>query len=214
MFGHNDRTMCKGYIWLCIHLQNHTILSMFMLYLIGPAGRKLGSAKPFERLTNSQIRDELRSREEFDFGNTKSELVQTLKTTLHGVQRVPSLLLLNPSETLSELNLDCYTILDCEPLHDMKGHIQNIFEEITPKLDRILRAEVKALINTDLGKDMKTGGDYRLTAIHLLALLKKRNPAYEVLILIQTLVEISELLYADDSKRSPKSILRLYMASL
>ena len=45
-------------------------------------------------------------------------------------------------------------MLDCEPLHDMKGHIQNIFEEIPPKLDRIIRAEVKALINTDLGKDM------------------------------------------------------------
>lgn len=76
--------------------------------------------------------------------------------------------------------------------------------------NKALAGEVKALIDTDLGKDMKTGGDYRLTAIHLLTLLRKRTVQPDILLLLQTLVEISELLYADDSKRTARTILRLY----
>ena len=113
-------------------------------------------------------------------------------------------------KTLAEMKLEHYTILDCEPLHDLKGHIQNVLDEVPGRLEKNLAFEVRALIDTDLGKDMKTGGDYRLTAIHLLTLLQKRATHPDILQLIQSLVEISELLYADDSKRSPKSILRLY----
>lgn len=112
-------------------------------------------------------------------------------------------ILLSPTKKLSEINLEHYTILDCEPLHDLKGHIQNVLDELPGKLEKTLAVEVKALIDTDLGKDMRTGGDYRLTAIHLLSLLQKRTTQPEILQLVQSLVEISELLYADDSKRSP-----------
>lgn len=176
----------------------------------GPAGKTAGSAKPFERLSNNQLQQELRSREEYNFGSTKPQLIQNLKATLRGAQHLPSLLLLNPSQSLSEMNLEHYTILDCEPLHDLKGHIQNVFDELPGKLNKALAGEVKALLDTDLGKDMKTGGDYRLTAIHLLTLLRKRTVQPDILLLLQTLVEISELLYADDSKRTARTILRLY----
>ena len=92
----------------------------------------------------------------------------------------------------------------------MKGHIQNLLEELPGKLNKAFAGEVRALIDTNLGKDMKTGGDYRLTMIHLLTHLRKRTVQPEILLLVQSLVEISELLYAVDSKRSPKSILSLY----
>ena len=36
---------------------------------------------------------------------------------------MPTLMLLNPTAALSDLNLDEYTVLDCEPLHDLKGHL-------------------------------------------------------------------------------------------
>lgn len=96
---------------------------------IGPAGKTAGSAKPFERC-NNQLQQELRSREEYNFGSTKRQLIQNLKATLRGAQRLPSLFLLNPTQSLSEMNLEHYTILDCEPLHDLKGHIQNVFDEL------------------------------------------------------------------------------------
>ena len=100
--------------------------------------------------------------------------------------------MLNPTQRLSEVNLQHYTILDCEPLHDLKGHIQNIFDELPKVLHKTLPVEVKALLDTDLGKDMKTGGDYRLASIHLLTLLQRRTPQSKVLHLIRTLAEISE----------------------
>ena len=142
----------------------------------GPCGRQAANAKPFEKLTNQQIQQELRAREEYNFGKTKPQLVQSLKSTLRGAQRIPSLLLLNPTQRLSEINLQHYTILDCEPLHDLKGHIYNIFDELPSLLDKPLAVEVKALLDTDMGKDMKTGGDYRLASIHLLTLLQRRTP--------------------------------------
>jgi len=46
--------------------------------------------------------------------------------TLKGVQRVPSLLLL-PALPLGQLNLQHYTILDGEPLHDLKHHLLHLF---------------------------------------------------------------------------------------
>ncbi len=47
----------------------------------------------------------------------QAKLVNLLK----GAQRVPSLLVLNPKQSLQELNLQQYEVLDCEPLHDLKS---------------------------------------------------------------------------------------------
>jgi len=43
---------------------------------------------------------------------------------------VPSLLILNPKQALSSLKLEQYTVLDCKPLHDIKGYLANLFEEL------------------------------------------------------------------------------------
>lgn len=127
------------------------------------------------------------------------------------MQRVPSLLLQNPSQTLQEINLQNYTIMDCEPLHDLKGHLSNLLEEFPKLLDESLARGVTAVIHADLGtKETKRGGDYRLTLVHVLALLKKTTPPAHILLLIETAVDISESLYAEEAKRSPKAILRLY----
>ncbi len=56
----------------------------------------------------------------------QAKLVNLLK----GAQRVPSLLVLNPKQSLQELNLQQYEVLDCEPLHDLKGHGQNLLNEL------------------------------------------------------------------------------------
>ena len=72
----------------------------------GPAGREAGNTKPFERLNTNQMKQELHLRGEYDFGTTKQQLTQSLKRTLCGAQRVPSFILLNPTKTLSEMNLE------------------------------------------------------------------------------------------------------------
>ena len=125
---------------------------------------------------------------------------------------MPSLLLTNPSQSLHELNLQNYTILDCESLHDVKGHLSNLFDELPQLLEKSLAEDVTAVLNVHLHtKETKRGGDFRVAAVHILALLRQKEstPAL-VLKLIETAVNISEIMYADEVKRSQKSILRLY----
>ena len=185
---------------------------MYMYVLTGKYGKQSGIIRPFERLTNNKLKEELRAREIYDFGSTKADTRQSLNEALGGVQRVPSLLLNSPMENIRTLNLEKYTILECEPLHDLKGHLSNVFEILPSILEKELAANCKKLLDIDLfQKDTKRGVDCRLTAIHLLSLLK-HSPATpnKVVQLIQTIVVISEILYADDTKRSPQAILKLY----
>ncbi len=177
----------------------------------GQCGRRSGYIKPFETLTREQMSDELHARQISDIGTTKKRHTQALKEALQGVHRVPSLLLNNPTQKLQNVNLEDYQILDYEPLHDLKGHLSNLFDELPIIFEQSLSAEVKSIIDTDLAsKETKRGGDYRLAAVRILTLLRKRTTPPLILQLIETAVEISELLYAEESKRSPKSIFRFY----
>ena len=204
---------CNTYcIHMCMQYMTECTMHIHMYMLTGKYGKQPGIIRPFERLTNDQLKEELRARELYDFGSTKADTRQSLNEALRGVQRVPSLLLNSPVENIRTLNLENYTILECEPLHNLKGHLSNVFAILPTILGKELAASCKTLLNIDLfQKDTKRGFDCRLTAIHLLSLLK-RSPATpnKVLQLIQTIVIISEILYADDTKRSPQTVLKLY----
>ena len=69
----------------------------------------------------------------------KDELRSQLQTILCGAQRVPTILINNPSQSLSELGLPSYAVLDPEPLHDLKGHLISLLTE----LPHILSGECK-----------------------------------------------------------------------
>ncbi len=98
--------------------------------LKGKFGKQQGLLKPFDGLSAAQIKEELRARGVFDLTGNKNQLTVRLQNELLGVQRVPSFLVTKPEQPWTELNLDTYTILDCEPLHDLKGHLTNILEEL------------------------------------------------------------------------------------
>ena len=139
----------------------------------------------------------------------KKELQEQLSEVLKGAQRVPTLLLQNPQQAPSEINLQHYSVLECEPLHDLKGHLKNLFEILPEILDKKISLEVSEVLELDLSKEKKTGADYRLAAMHLLALLR-RTVHQHIVKLLETIVTVSEILYATDDKRSPRQILRLY----
>jgi len=61
-------------------------------------------------------------------------------------------------QTPSDINLKDYTILDCEPLHDLKGHPKNLLEEFPAILNKQLANEVKMLLEVDLDKKETKGG--------------------------------------------------------
>lgn len=73
--------------------------------IAGKYGKQPGELKPFNHLRVQQIREEFHARGRFDTDKHKDNLEAVLKGTLKGVQRVPSLFLLNPSGRLSDLNL-------------------------------------------------------------------------------------------------------------
>lgn len=169
------------YICMCV-------LSYTCFYLLGPAGRKPGIAKPFDSLNAQQLKDVLRSRDVLTDATTKKDPKKQLKATLTGVQRAPSLLLRNPTQPLASLHLQDYEVLPCEPLHDIKGHIEHVLEELPDLLDDRLQAECKLLLAADL-----TGSDYRRAIIHVVALLRKQQAPEDVCRLMETLVIVTEI---------------------
>ena len=179
-------------------------------HYIGKAGKKQGIVRPFDALTKEEIKDELRKRDVYTSATTKKDLQHTLHKALEGIQRVPSLLIHNPTQPLEQLNLDSYQVLDCEPLHDLKGHINNIITELPSILDPDIKTHYKQVLEADLSKEKKTGADYRLTLIHLVGVMQKHKAPEKVCTLLQTLAEMSRLLYLGESERTNKEILRLY----
>ena len=91
----------------------------------GVLGRVPCIIKPLyvKHLSIAEIRQELRARGVADVDRLREEVQPLLQDMLKGVQRVPSLLLLKPDQKLTNLNLQHYHILDCEPMHDIKGHL-------------------------------------------------------------------------------------------
>jgi len=120
-------------------------------------GKAPGSLKLFSKLRVAELKEELRRRGEYNLDCPKHELQDQLDTRLKGVQRVPSLLILNPEQALSDLNLEQYTVLDCEPLHDIKGHLANLFEELPYILADEVRKKCEALLETNLSGEKVTG---------------------------------------------------------
>ena len=134
--------------------------------------KHVGALKPFDSLKVSELREELTARGIQDT-TMKDKVAEMLESTLSGVVRVPALLLTNPTQSLSTLNLDRYEVIASEQLHDLKGHIINFITElpyILPSGDT--SAQCNHLISCYLAKEKKSGADMRRVVIQLYLLLK------------------------------------------
>ena len=123
---------------------------------------------------------------------------------------MPTLMMNNPCQSLQSLYLERYTISECEPTHDLKGHIHNLLTEITAHLDPCMKPECEAIIEQMMKKETKRACDYRHTAILFQMALLKYDDRSPLCIIFKTIVEISEILYGSEDKRTTKSVLRLY----
>ncbi len=131
----------------------------------GKYGTKVGELKPLGSLKIAELKQELQARGYRDIGAMKKpELQEKLTEILEGAQRVPSLLVLCPMQTLAELNLTQYEVLDCEPLHDMKGLLLNILPEIPPLLSEPLRSECQQILDTTFTHNKVSGALLRVAA--------------------------------------------------
>ena len=105
--------------------------------------------------------------------------------SLKGAQRVPSLLITDPE----------YTILNCEPLHDLKGHLKHLLTE----LPYILHGEPlelcqELLENVLISKREGgfTGADLRVALLEVYKLLHCLDVQVELKFLLQTAAKISD----------------------
>ena len=207
--------------------ENNDLLSIDELRkeaIKGPAGRK-SLVNPFHDLTKDQLKKEVGDRWIDTFRKdgrepTKEQLEQALKHHLKGIHRVPTLFYKNELRTAAAINALFYEIFACEPLHDIKGHILNLWTELKHVLsDKQQEAFEDTLKTAYGGKDKKKGVDYRKSVLmvyfKLVEKASKPNSTCkpvspEVEELLYTLVVLCKLSYQSPELRSPKTVLMMY----
>ena len=143
----------------------------------------------------------------------KADLERELTSELHGVQRVPALLYCDPTASFESLNLESYEALGCEPMHDISNHIANVLEELPKHLQGQAKTTFDETWELTLGgKETKRACDHRF-AIIMFAKRLKGLVTETLQTLLDTLVEMEQVLYAKDYKRCPRLILRYHNIS-
>ena len=183
--------------------------------LSGKYGKEPNRLNFYEGLNTDELRQELVARQIYDIPGSKQGRLQLLKDTLCGVQRVPSLLLLDPTvdPKSSEYNLADYCVLPFEPLHDLKGHLSKILPDLTKVIQNTaLKSEINHYLMDFFKKPNLYGSDYREAIIQILHIIAKseldeRDPLF---VFIATIVKISEMVYSQENKRTPRQCLQFY----
>ena len=80
----------------------------------------------------------------------KVDQERLLKEHLAGVSRKPALLF-GSHESMCALNLGNYEVSPIEPLHDLKGHIKNVWELLPKYLSDELKSKFGKELETALG---------------------------------------------------------------
>ena len=126
---------------------------------------KEGKTKLYKNLQKHEIIDELHQRGiSFWSQDKKANLEDKLINEMHGMQRFPSLM--QADQTITSM-LEHYEILGCEPLHDVKHHIENMYVEL-PHLNKTENKLREETIQLSLErKEIKRGIDYRKSLIKL-----------------------------------------------
>ena len=170
--------------------------------------------KPLSNLSKKQLEKELGARGIYD-GKTKQELQAKLDMELHGIQRVPALLVHTPDIPLKHLHLANYEILPTEPLRDIGHHIENVLTELPHHLEVKERHVFEDCVSTCLdGKDSKRVVDYRAGLLKIIAYSQQNRSLSETpLLILETLSEMQRILYCVEEKRNPCLILRYYNQS-
>ena len=167
---------------------------------------------PMDNLKVQQLRAELQLRGVTTEGKKKPELEKDFEDLRRGITNVPALLQGVPHMALEDFGLSLYEVAPIEPLHDIKGHLCNLLEEIRihASLSDEAKQRIDDICSTALVKETLRGSDYRKGAILILLTLLELQPDSTLTTLLQTAVEITEMLYSDPRKRTTQTILRLH----
>ena len=211
--AHADRVYELDYCFRCEPVSLEDRQNIVMKGPIGKRNSFLQKPKPFSALTREELESELGAREIYE-GKTKKELQNLLYENLHGVSRVPALLFTNPSRSLESLNLGNYEVLPCEPMHDIAHHIENLLTELPSHIeDENCREKlVEAVTLTTGKKETKRAVDFRCSLLTT-SLYVQGTASSSVQSLLDTMVDMQDILYKEDKHRSPRLILRYHNSS-
>ena len=103
-----------------LHRLRRNLQDLQHITTVGRAGKKPGNPKLFSNLLVAALREKLCARGQHDFGK-KADMRKKLDDILCGVQRVSTLLLLDPQQPLGRLDLDQYTVQTVNACMILKG---------------------------------------------------------------------------------------------
>ncbi len=156
---------------------------------------KDNTQKPFDNLSVQSLRQELQSWAIDINGKLRFELDKIMESLRIGINSFPALTQPNPAASLQELNLEQYEISVVEPLHDFKGHMSNLFQELPTLLSGNAATEVDKIKQSILSRDTLRCVDYRRATS---LALEDSSVSDEIKMLADTAVEICAILYAKD----------------
>ena len=189
--------------------EKHNLQSRQNFVIKGHAWKK-GVMSPFDKLTVRELKMELEVHGVSIMHKKKERLEEDLEDLRKGIVNVPALLRTNPEMPLESLFLAQYEVCPIEPLHDLKGHFSNMIEETMYLAPEEALPELHKIKNAVLNKDTLRGSDYRKAVILMFKKLEEICPGSMLTKIYETAVHICKLLYAPDTKRSPKTVLCLH----
>lgn len=179
----------------------------------GQFGRMNGTLKPFEKLKKPELWLELKAKKRHFIPHNKKNLEDILfYSVLHGIQRVPTILINDTSQSLQDIKLAGYTVLDCEPLHDLKGHFLNLLTELPHILPQSIEQDALQLLQNNLFRKKQngySGSDVRIALIEIYKFILSKDINSSIVRLLSTAVKVCEIMYALDTQTSPRSVLQL-----
>ena len=161
------------------------------------------------RLHKADIISELHQRKvKFSVNQDYPVLKELLDCEVHGIQSVPALIFSWPNSALEEFNLQMYEVLGTGSLHDISNHVKNLYEEIPFKFEKETKKGIVNIINVSFkNKETWNSADHRESLLTVCKYLQENHPDHTVTKVSETFTETQEILYLQDSARSPQKIL-------
>ena len=106
-----------------------------------------------DKLKLQDLKVELQMRGMEVTGKRKRELEIEFDELRRGITNVPAFLQGVPDKSLAEFGLQSYEISPIEPLHDIKGHLSNLIEEIKVLVSGRVKEKVDMVCSSVFSKD-------------------------------------------------------------
>ena len=175
----------------------------------------VNAPNPLAKATAPEIRKELSMRTLVAPDAMKAEMTTELKQLMHGMLRVPDVVLPTPETSLTDVNCGSYQVTLSEFMHDFTNCLSNFLEEVPLHVKNSkTRKKIEQVTKQAKGdRGIMRGCDARLAAIELSTELQDCEDCVDMQKIAQTFAEMSCIAYSAASERTPTKVLRYHNLS-